>query len=113
MGMRIRTNVTSLNAQRFLDHTTTAVKESMTKLSSGSRINKSADDAAGLEISENMRADLRSLSVAKRNASDGVSLLQVAEGGLEETTNMLIRLRELSIQAASDTVNTAEREYID
>ncbi|MBI2601665.1 MAG: flagellin FliC [Deltaproteobacteria bacterium] len=113
MGLRIKTNTASVNAQRHLEKSTSAVQESMTKLASGSRINKSADDAAGLAVSENLRADLRSLAVAKRNANDGISLIQVAEGGLEETNNMLIRLRELAIQSASDTISDKERAYLD
>ena len=85
----------------------------MAKLSSGQRINKAADDAAGLAVSENLRADVRSLSMATRNANDGISLVQTAEGGLNETANMLIRLRELSVQAASDTIGDNEREFLD
>ena len=112
MGLRIRTNVSSLGAQRRLGLSTTQLQESMSKLASGSRINKAADDAAGLAISENLKADIRSLNQAKRNALDGVSLVQTAEGGLEETTNILIRLRELAIQAASDTVGNTERAFI-
>lgn len=112
MGLRIRTNVASLNAQRRLGNSTEALQNSMNKLASGSRINKAADDAAGLSISENLRADVRGLNQAKRNAMDGISLVQTAEGGLEETTNMLIRLRELSVQAASDTVGGQEREFL-
>lgn len=80
-------------------------------MASGSRINKAADDAAGLAISENLRADVRSLAQAKRNANDGISLVQTAEGGLTETSNMLIRLRELAIQSASDTIGKTEREF--
>jgi len=113
MGLRIRTNTASLNAQRRLELSTNEVKESSAKLASGSRINKSADDAAGLAISENLRADIRSLNQNKRNANDGISLVQTAEGGLVETNNMLIRLRELAIQAASDTVGEKERQYTD
>lgn len=113
MGLRIRTNVASLNAQRRLGMSTEGVNSSMTKLSSGKRINKAADDAAGLAISENLRADVRSLNQARRNAMDGVSLVQTAEGGLVETTNMLVRLRELSVQAASDTIGKAERGFLD
>lgn len=112
MGMRIRTNVASLTAQRRLGQSSEAVQGSMNKLSSGSRINKAADDAAGLAISENLRADVRGLNVARRNALDGVSMVQTAEGGLEETTNMLIRLRELAVQSASDTIGTQEREFL-
>jgi flagellin len=85
----------------------------MNKLASGQRINKAADDAAGLAISENLRADVRSLNQARRNALDGVSLVQTAEGGLVETTNMLVRLRELSVQAASDTIGNTERSFLD
>ena len=113
MGLRIRTNISSINAQRRLRHSTGALQNSMAKLASGKRINRSADDAAGLAISENLRADIRSLSQAKRNAQDGISLVQTAEGSLVETGNMLIRLRELSVQAASDTIGNQEREFID
>lgn len=113
MGLRIRTNVASVNAQRRLSISTGDLQQSMAKLASGKRINKAADDAAGLAISENLRADVRSLNQAKRNASDGVSLVQTAEGGLTETSNMLIRLRELAVQAASDTVGATERGFLD
>lgn len=113
MGLRIRTNVASINAQRRLRDSTMALRQSAAKLASGKRINKAADDAAGLAISANLNADIRSLNQAKRNASDGVSLVQTAEGGLVETTNMLTRLRELSIQAASDTIGAQERQYLD
>ena len=112
MGLRIRTNVASLSAQRRLGMSSDALQGSMNKLSSGSRINKAADDAAGLAISENLRADIRSLNVAKRNALDGVSMVQTAEGGLEETTNMLVRLRELAVQSASDSIGKQEREFL-
>lgn len=112
MGLRIRTNIASLNAQRRVAETTRNRIDSMAKLSSGERINKAADDAAGMAIANTMKADIRSLSQAKRNASDGISVLQTAEGGMAETTNMLIRLRELSIQAASDTIGTRERSFI-
>lgn len=113
MGLRIRTNVSSLAAQRQLGLSTEAVQSSSEKLASGSRINKAADDAAGLAVSENLRADIRSLNMAKRNASDGVSIVQTAEGGLNETSNMLIRLRELAIQGASDTIGNTERGFLD
>jgi len=113
MGLRIRTNLTSLNAQRRLGLSTEELQASMNKLSSGERINKAADDAAGLSISENLRADIRGLGQARRNALDGVSLVQTAEGGLMETTNMLIRLRELAVQSASDTIGNQEREFLD
>jgi len=113
MGLRIRTNVASLNAQRRLGMATDDIRSSAAKLSSGERINMAADDAAGLSISETMRADIRSLNQAKRNALDGISIVQTAEGGLNETANMLIRLRELATQAASDTIGNQERMFLD
>jgi flagellin len=85
---------------------------SMAQLSSGSRINKAADDAAGLAISENMKAGIRSTRQANRNASDGISLVQTAEGGLNEIGNIIVRLRELGIQAASDTIGDTERGFV-
>lgn len=112
MGLRIRTNIASINAQRRLETSTKGLGESAAKLASGKRINKAADDAAGLAISSNLTADIRSLNQARRNASDGISLVQTAEGSLEETTNMLTRLRELAVQAASDTVGATERGFI-
>lgn len=113
MGLRIRTNIASVNAQRRMGLTTDALANSGAKLASGERINKAADDSAGLAISENLRADVRSLNQARQNANDGVSLIQTAEGGLVETTNMLIRLRELAVQSATDTVGNTERAFID
>ncbi len=112
MGLRIRTNIASLNSQRRLIESTSMQQESMAKLASGERINKSADDAAGMAIGTKMKADARSLIQAKRNANDGISVVQTAEGGIAETTNMLIRLRELAIQAASDTIGDRERGFI-
>ena len=82
-------------------------------MSSGYRINRASDDAAGLAISENLRAQIRGMKQANRNANDGISLAQVAEGGLNEVSNMLIRMRELAIQASSDTVSDVERGFID
>jgi flagellin len=111
MGLRIRTNVQSLNAQRRLGESNKASGESMEKLASGYRINKSADDAAGLAISEKMKAGIRSEKQAKRNANDGISMLQVAEGAMNEVSNILIRMRELATQSASDTVSDTEREF--
>ena len=113
MSFRINTNVTSLAAQRTLGQNTKAQERTLSKLSSGSRIVRSADDAAGLAISEKLRGQIRSLDQAKRNTNDGISLIQVAEGGLTEISNILIRMRELSIQTASDTVGDAEREFTD
>jgi flagellin len=112
MGLRINTNVPSLVAQRNLRGTRVNLDRTFERLSSGSRINHAGDDAAGLAISENMRAQLRGLSQAERNAQDGVSLVQVAEGGISEISNILIRLRELGVQAASDTVGPQERGFM-
>ena len=113
MGMRITTNVAAINTQRQLVNSQLNIQNSMQKLSSGYRINKSADDAAGLAISENMKAQIRSLAQAKRNANDGISLAQTAEGSLAEITNITTRIRELAVQAASDTVGDRERTFID
>ena len=113
MGMRITTNVAAINAQRNLMGSQRNIQNSMSQLSSGSRINRSADDAAGLAISENMKAQIRSSVQARRNANDGISMVQVAEGGLNEVSNIVTRLRELGIQASSDTVGEKERGFID
>lgn len=113
MSLRISTNVPSINAQRQLFNTNLRFADNLARLSSGFRINKAADDAAGLAISENLRAQIRGLKQANRNANDGISMVQVAEGGLNEISNMLIRMRELSIQSASDTVSDRERGYTD
>ncbi|HVK62253.1 MAG TPA: flagellin [Bdellovibrionales bacterium] len=112
MGLRISTNIASINSQRNLSESQTKLNSSMAQLASGSRINKSADDAAGLAISENLKASIRSTRQANRNASDGISLVQTAEGGLNEIGNIIVRLRELGIQAASDTVGDVERGFI-
>jgi flagellin len=113
MGLRIATNTTALNAHRQMSITRLALDKSLEKLASGSRINHAGDDAAGLAISENLRAQIRGIRQARRNAQDGVSLIQVSEGGLNEIGNILIRLRELSIQAASDTIGDVERGFTD
>lgn len=112
MGLRINTNVSSINAQRNLRTTSSQLSDTLGKLSSGSRITKAADDAAGLAISENLKAQVRGLRQANRNASDGISMVQTAEGGLNEISSMLIRLRELSVQASSDTIGTTERSFL-
>lgn len=112
MGLRINTNVASLNAQRNLGSTRISMNKSLEKLSSGQRINRAGDDAAGLAISENLKAQIKGLGQAERNAEDGVSLVQIAEGGLGEVSNILIRLRELSVQAASDTIGVTERKFL-
>lgn len=113
MGLRIATNTTALNAQRQMAITRGNLDKALEKLASGSRINHAGDDAAGLAISENLRAQVRGMRQAKRNAMDGVSLIQVSEGGLNEISNMLVRLRELAIQAASDTIGDTERQFTD
>lgn len=113
MSLRIATNLPSINGQRQLFNTNLNMMRSLERLSSGYRINRAADDAAGLAISENLRAQIRGLKQANRNANDGVSMVQVAEGGLAEVSNMLIRMRELAIQAASDTVGDRERTFTD
>jgi len=113
MGMRIATNVQSINAQKNLYGLSNEISTTMARLSSGYRINKSSDDAAGLAISENLKAQIRGFKQANRNANDGISLVQVAEGGLNEISGMLVRLRELGIQAASDTIGDRERGLVD
>lgn len=113
MGLRIATNTTALNAQRQMAITRMNLDKTLERLASGSRINHAGDDAAGLAISENLRAQIRGMRQAKRNAMDGVSLIQVSEGGLNEISNMLIRLRELAIQSASDTIGDSERQFAD
>src|ERR1700746_2613039 len=113
MGMRISTNVPSINAQRNLSNSQHMLQQAQARLSSGSRINQAADDAAGLAISENLKGQIRGMRQASRNANDGISLVQVAEGGLNEVSNMLIRLRELAVQAASDTIGETERKFLD
>ena len=112
MGIRIRTNVTSLIAQRHLDNNNKILGKSLERLSSGYRINKSGDDAAGLAVTENMRGKIRGLGQAKRNANDAVSMLQVAEGAMNEMGNILVRMRELSVQAASDTFGDRDRAFL-
>ncbi len=111
--MRVTTNLAAINAQRNLVQSQRSLSSSMAQLASGSRINKSADDAAGLAISENFKSQIRSSRQAARNANDGISMVQVAEGGLNEISNIATRLRELGIQAASDTVGATERGFLD
>jgi len=113
MGFRINTNVSSIAAQRNIGKTNQAQESSLSKLSSGSRITRASDDAAGLAISEKLKAEIRSSKQADRNTNDGISMVQVAEGGLNETQNILTRLRELAIQASSDTVGDSERGFTD
>jgi len=113
MGLRVNTNTQSIAAQRNLGINNQAQKASLEKLASGSRIVRAADDAAGLAISEKMRAQVRSIRQDVRNANDGISMIQTAEGAMNEVGNILIRFRELSIQAASDTIGDVERGFID
>lgn len=113
MGLRISTNMAAMAANRALAHTSADQSKSYQRLSSGNRITEAGDDAAGLSISENLRAQIRSMGQAERNANDGISFVQVAEGGLTEIGNILIRMRELAVQASSDTVGDKERAFID
>jgi flagellin len=113
MGLRVTTNIASLAAQRTMSSSSREINKSFAQLSSGSRITKSADDAAGLSISENLKSQIRGYGQAQRNANDGISMVQVSEGGLGEISNILTRMRELGVQAASDTVGNDERGFID
>lgn len=112
MGLRIATNVPSLATQRNVTNVGAEASKSFARLSSGQRITKSGDDAAGLSISNKLEASVRGLKMAQRNANDGISFVQTAEGGINEVSNILIRLRELSVQAASDTIGDAERGFL-
>ena len=112
MGMIVNTNIASLNAQRNLSTSQTALSSSLEKLSSGYRINKAADDVAGLAISEKMRSQIKGLNQAQRNAQDGISLVQTAEGALNETHSILQRMRELAVQSANATNTSADRGQI-
>jgi flagellin len=112
MPVRIFNNIASLNAQRILGTNNERLAQSVERISSGIRINRGADDAAGLAISEALRSDIRGLRQAVRNANDGISLINVAEGALNEQSSILIRLRELASQAATGTVGSTERQTI-
>lgn len=111
MGLRINTNIPAMQAQTSMNKTTRETTESFSKLASGERITKAADDAAGLAISEKLKANIRSSKQANRNANDGISMIQTAEGGLNESTSILTRMRELAIQAATDTLSAEQRSY--
>ncbi len=113
MGLRVNTNTISLNAQRNLFNTTNRLSKSLERLSSGFRINRASDDAAGLAISEKLRKEIRSLQVAQRNALDGISLAQIGEAALQETSSLLIRMRELAVQSNNGTLGTNERASLD
>jgi flagellin len=110
--LTIRTNVASLNAQKSLMNSTDSLQSSMSKLSSGMRITRASDDAAGLGVSQNLTAQIKSYNQAARNASDGLSVVQTAEAALNETGNILTRMRELTMQSASDGISNTERAYI-
>ncbi len=113
MGLRINTNIPAINTSRQLARSTTALNKSLERLSSGLRINRAADDAAGLAIAESFRSQVLGTQVAQRNAQDGVSLVQTAEGALSETTNILQRIRELAVQSANGTQSTNNRAALD
>ena len=112
MSLRINQNITALTAHKNLISTDASRTKSLERLSSGLRINKAADDAAGLGISEKLRSQIKGLSMASRNAQDGISLIQTAEGALSETSSLLIRMRELAVQAASESITDSDRENI-
>jgi flagellin len=112
MGMQINTNVSALNAYRNLSNTQNDLSKSLEKLSSGLRINRAADDAAGLAISEGLRSQVNGLNVAARNAQDGISVIQAAEGALTEVHSILQRMRDLAVQGGNDSNNDASREAI-
>ncbi|MBF0311829.1 MAG: flagellin FliC [Oligoflexia bacterium] len=111
MGLRINTNVQSLAAQRSMSQTRATVNDNLRKMSSGERVTRAADDAAGLAISENLKAQIRSIRQCVRNAGDAISLIQTSEGGLSEISTMVIRLRELAVQASTDTITDSERKF--
>ena len=112
MGLRVNTNIASINAQRNTAQVTTRLARNYQRLSTGLRISTAADDAAGLAISERLRSQVRSLAQASRNANDGISLVQVGEGALNEVSNILVRLRELAIQSANGSSSTADKNTI-
>jgi flagellin len=112
MAISVATNVGSLNAQRNLNRTQEGLSRNLSRLSSGLRINQASDDAAGLAISEKLKGQIRSLAQAQRNSNDAVSLLQTAEGAMNETSGLVIRMRELAVQSANDTVGSTERAFL-
>ncbi|MEZ6036264.1 MAG: flagellin [Planctomycetota bacterium] len=113
MGLRVNTNVASINAQRNLSSVTDRLGNNYRRLSTGLRISSAADDAAGLAISERLRSQVRSLEQAKRNANDGISFVQTAEGALNEVSSILVRLRELAVQSSNGSVSNQDRETLD
>lgn len=113
MAFSIRTNVASLNAQKNLFNNTTQLENAMGRLSSGMRITKASDDAAGLGVSVSLEAQIRSYQQAGRNAQDGLSMVQTAEGAMNEVSNILVRMREIGVESASDALTTSQREFLD
>jgi flagellin len=113
MGLRVNTNIASLTAQRHMSQVTNRLQGNYSRLASGLRIASAADDAAGLAISEKMRSQIRSFTVASRNAQDGISLSQTAEGALGEVSNILGRMRELAMQSSNGTLSVEDRTTID
>lgn len=113
MGLRINTNVSSISGRRALNATKLNFDDNLRRMASGERITRSGDDAAGLAISENLKAQIRSVRQSKRNAGDAISMIQTAEGGLSEVSSILIRLRELAMQSATDSVGDTERKFSD
>jgi len=113
MGLRVNTNIASINAQRNLANVNSKLGDNFRRLSTGLRISKASDDAAGLAISERLRSQIRSLDQSKRNANDGISLVQTAEGALNEVSSVLVRLRELAIQSSNGTVSNQDKETLD
>ncbi|MBL9076271.1 MAG: flagellin FliC, partial [Planctomycetes bacterium] len=113
MGLRVNTNVTSINAQRNLASVTDRLSGNFRRLSTGLRISTAADDAAGLAISERLRSQVRSLEQSKRNANDGISFVQTAEGALNEVSSILTRLRELAIQSSNGSVSNKDKDTLD
>jgi flagellin len=112
MALTVRTNMSALNAIGRLNSSQSSLSSSLEKISSGLRVNRAADDAAGLSVANRMNSDNTSLSQAMRNTNDGISLVQTAEGGLTELHNILVRMRELSVQASNETYNTTDRSMI-
>jgi len=112
MALYVNTNMSSLTAQRNLAKSSSQLNKSVERLSSGLRINRAADDAAGLAVSTTLKAQVRSINQAVRNANDAVSLLQTAEGGLGNMQDIVLRMRELAEQAANETLGSTERQYL-
>ena len=112
MAMTVNTNIASLNTQRNLSSSSSALQTSMQRLSTGSRINSAKDDAAGLQISNRLTSQVSGLNVAVRNANDGISLAQTAEGALQQSTNLLQRMRDLSLQAANGSNDAVDRSAL-